>query len=224
MQEDKSCSENMQGRIIAIEGCVGVGKTTWAKALSKTRVAELLLEDFEKNLFLSDFYEDPAGNAFETELNFLLIHYHQLKNIQNPNKREIVTDFTLFKDTIFATLNLNATDVQIFHQLYDHLNRRLRPIDVVVYLRGSNELIMQRIQERNRTIEMKIEVEYFIKLNRAYNEFFTQHTRRGLYIIDADLLDCVKKPELAAKVSQDIDDILTTPIPSNAMNENNIEQ
>jgi deoxyguanosine kinase len=210
----KPFSNNSHSRIIAVEGCIGVGKTTWAEALSKTRRAHLILEEFEKNPFLSAFYENPTDNALETELNFLLIHYHQLKNIQNQNETEIVTDFTLFKDTIFAALNLNVTDAQIFNQLYDHLDRRLRPIDVIVYLCGSDQLVMQRIQERNRTVELKIEMDYFIKLNRAYNEFFAQYRRGSLYVIDADSWDCVKEPELAAKVSRDIDGILATTISS----------
>jgi deoxyguanosine kinase len=208
----KSPEENRLGRIIAVEGCIGVGKTTWAKALSKTRGAHLVLEEFEKNPFLSAFYENPVGNALETELSFLLIHYHQLKNMQNRCGIELVTDFTLFKDTIFAALNLNATDVQIFNQLYDNLDRRLRPMDAVIYLCGSDDLVVQRIQERNRKIEMKIDMHYFIKLNHAYNNFFTQHHRGTLYIVDADLWDCVKEPELAAKISQDINDILATSV------------
>jgi deoxyguanosine kinase len=210
----KSSGENQLGRIIAVEGCIGVGKTTWAEALSKTRSAKLVLEEFEKNPFLSAFYGNPGGNALETELNFLLIHYHQLKNLQSQNETEIVTDFTLHKDTIFSDLNLNETDVQIFHQLYDYLNRKLRPIDAVLYLRGSDELIVRRIQERSRSVEMKIGVDYFIKLNQAYNEFFAQYHNSELYIIDADLWDCVKEPELAAKVSRNIDGILATPISS----------
>jgi deoxyguanosine kinase len=213
-QVNRPILNNGLRRIIAVEGCVGVGKTTWAKALSKTRSAQLVLEEFEKNPFLSAFYENPTDNALETELNFLLIHYHQLKNIQNQKATETVTDFTLFKDAIFAGLNLNTTDVQVFNQLYDHLDRRLRPIDVIVYLRGSDELVVRRIQERNRTVELKIEMDYFIELNRTYNEFFAQYRRGSLYVIDADLRDCVKEPELTAKISRDIDGILATTISS----------
>src|SRR5438552_2276428 len=142
------------GRLIAVEGCIGVGKTTWAKAIAEARNAKLALEEFDKNPFLEAFYADRPGNALETELHFLLVHFHQLKNIQKQKSRETVADFALFKDTIFSQLNLKGGEEnEIFKRLYHVLAKRLDRPDLVIYLRGSNDLILNRIQQRNRALE-----------------------------------------------------------------------
>src|ERR1035437_4700187 len=93
--------------LIAIEGCVGAGKSTVVKGLAAFRSSKLLLEDFESNPFLRAFYEDPVGNAVETEFAFLFLHFHQLKGqVEAASRSEVIADFHLGKDLLYADLNL----------------------------------------------------------------------------------------------------------------------
>lgn len=111
---------------IAIDGCIGVGKTTLATKLADVRKAHVLLEEFEKNPFLSDFYSDPIAHVLETELQFLLLHYHQLKKIPQTSAHETITDFTFLKDLVFAEMNFrDGAEKAMFIQLYEFLLDRL---------------------------------------------------------------------------------------------------
>jgi len=194
-------------RHIAVEGCIGVGKTTWARALASARQGCLILEEFDKNPFLTAFYADPAGNVIETELQFLLTHYHQLKQFpKRANETaEMFTDFTFFKDAIFAESNLiDPADKGMFDTLYSFLSAKLRAPDLVIYLRGSDRLILDRIRQRGRSTEMQADSAYFVRLNHAYERFFSRFNG-PVSMIDADLFDCIKQPESVNGVSKVID-------------------
>jgi len=176
---------------IAIDGCIGVGKTTLATQLANARKASLLLEEFEKNPFLTDFYSDPAAHVLETELQFLLLHYHQLKSILRTSARETISDFTFIKDLVFAETNFQvAEEKTMFNQLYDFLLARLPAPDLVIYLKGSDDLIIERIRRRNRAIEQVIDVNYFKKLNGAYETHFLR-LKGPVHVINADKFDCL---------------------------------
>src|SRR6266478_1116125 len=128
---------------IAVEGCVGVGKTTLATRLASARKSTLVLEEFDKNPFLEEFYLDPTENVFETEMEFLLLHYHQLKNLSKT--RETITDFTFIKDMVFAQTNItDEAEKEIFIELYQFLLARLPKPDLIIYLKGSDDLIIER--------------------------------------------------------------------------------
>ena len=190
---------------IAIDGCIGVGKTTLATKLADARKANLVLEDFEKNPFLSDFYLDPAAHVLETELQFLLLHYHQLKKIPQTPAGETITDFTFFKDMVFAEMNFrDAAEKAVFNRLYEFLLWRLPAPDLVIYLRGSDDLVIERIRQRNRSIEQVIDVDYFKKLNKAYADHFSR-LKGPIYAINADDFDCVNDPEALHSICAAID-------------------
>lgn len=189
---------------IAIDGCVGVGKTTLATKLAEFRKATLVLEEYEKNPFLSDFYRDPIKNALETEMGFLLVHYHQLKEIRKSTA-ETITDFTFQKDLIFGELNFHEkAEKEMFERLYEFLHVRLSSPDLVIYLKGSEELIISRIRNRGRDVEQTIDPGYFRKLKRAYDEAFMKR-RENVHIIDADNFDCLNDRTALAQVSSLID-------------------
>jgi deoxyguanosine kinase len=191
---------------IAVEGCVGVGKTTLATKIAEFRKTTLLLEEFEKNPFLSDFYKDPIKNVFETEMHFLLLHYHQLKELRNASK-EIITDFTFEKDQIFAELNFREkSERKVFDGLYEFLKERLPQPDLILYLKGSEDLIIGRIRNRARKIEQVIDEDYFRNLKRAYDRVFLN---RGdhIHVVDADHFDCLNNPAALENISLLIDSI-----------------
>jgi deoxyguanosine kinase len=191
---------------IAIEGCIGVGKTTLATKLAAFRKSVLILEEFEKNPFLGAFYRDPIGNVFETEMQFLLVHYHQLKELPG-SARESITDFTFAKDLIFGDLNFRVeSEKKIFVQLYEFLLPQLPAPDLVIYLKGSDDLIIDRIRRRNRSIEQTIDMEYYKKLKRAYDEVFLQ-SASNVHVIDADHFDCINDSMAVGNVSSVINSL-----------------
>jgi deoxyguanosine kinase len=151
---------------VAIEGCIGAGKTTVGKLVAQRIGANFIGEDAERNSFLSKFYADPPRYAFETELSFLLIHFHQLRHRENSEL--VVTDFTLGKDRVFAQMNLAARDMKCFEQLFVELNERLAPPEVVVFLRADPVLCLDRIRARAIPCEQNISVEYLAALEVEY--------------------------------------------------------
>lgn len=195
-------------RHIAIEGCIGAGKTTWARKLSEARNSKHLLEDFDLNPFLPAFYKDPEANLLETELNFLLIHYHQLKNLRSAVNGEVISDFAFLKDKIFALNNIkDPSEMQVFDTLYLHLEEKLRQQDAIIFLKASDELVCKRIAIRNREIEQEIDTSYYSNLNATYNRFFQEY-KGPVLVVDADRIDCISDPSSVDLVSNQIDNLL----------------
>lgn len=193
---------------IAVEGCVGVGKTTLATQLAQLRSARLVLEEFEKNPFLPEFYADQRQHVFETEMQFLLLHYHQLKGVCQRSEGETITDFTFFKDLVFANNNLLETsEKEMFVNLYEFLLTRLREPEVIIYLKGSDGLIEERIRKRSRSMEAEVDMGYFRRLRKAYDEFFLQCGHR-VHVIEADSFDCLRDTTALKAVSGAIDSLL----------------
>lgn len=190
---------------IAVEGCIGIGKTTLARKLARARKSELLLEAFAQHPFLPDFYANPAAHAFQTEMHFVLLHYHQLRSLEQKADTETFTDFTFYKDRVFADLTLTrAAERSIFSRLYSLLLRRLRAPDMIIYLTGTDGLIIQRLQARNRSIESKIDPGYLRRLKRKLDDSFLRK-RQNVLVIDADSFDCIKHPKLVGELSSEID-------------------
>jgi deoxyadenosine/deoxycytidine kinase len=192
--------------LIAIEGCLGVGKSTVAKGLAYFRGSGILLEDFESNPFLRAFYKDPASTAMETEFAFLLLHFHQLKtNAQSIGKGEIVSDFHLGKDLIYADLNLpDPRARETFRDLYALCLEKAPVPDLLVLLSSSDDLLIRRIRERDRDFEQQVDADYYASINAAYEEFFSRYEGRKISIAMNDW-DFVKKPELYSMLSKLVD-------------------
>lgn len=190
---------------ISIEGCIGSGKTTIAKLLAVERNSNLILEQFEDNPFLKQFYSDPSKYALETELAFILIHYHELfHDFPEVKDSDCISDFHVAKDLIFAEMNLDSENLIIFENLYTSLTERLPVPDVVVCLQCSDKLLLKRIEERKRNIETHTTPQYFIKLNRLYKEYFKKMELPKI-CVDMDDRDFVEDSSQIEWLSERID-------------------
>lgn len=185
----------MRPFFLAIEGAIGVGKTTLARLLQPRFEAELLLEAFEENPFLSDFYADRARYAFQTQMFFLLSRYRQQQVAPAALARSpLIADYTFAKDSLFARMNLAGDELDVYGQLYDVLADRTPVPDLVVYLRADTDLLMFRIAMRDRSFEREMDRTYIEDLRQAYEEHFSTYTQTPLLIIDANDLDYVQDP------------------------------
>jgi deoxyadenosine/deoxycytidine kinase len=185
----------MQSFFLAIEGVIGVGKTTLARLLQPRFGAELLLEAFEENPFLSDFYADRARYAFQTQMFFLLSRYRQQQAAPTLLRHgPLVADYTFAKDSLFAQMNLAGDELDVYGQLYNVLADRTPPPDLVVYLRADTDLLMLRIAMRDRAYEREMDRAYIEALRQAYERHFSNYTRTPLLIVDAQDLDYVQDP------------------------------
>ncbi|MGH2581970.1 MAG: deoxynucleoside kinase [Anaerolineales bacterium] len=163
---------------ISIEGVIGVGKTTLARLLQERFQAEILLEVFEENPFLTKFYEDRARYAFQTQIFFLLSRYHQ-QNRAVPEilqtGKNLITDYTFAKDALFARINLQGDELEMYYNVHDALAEKIPLPDLVVYLAADTRVLMQRIAQRDRPYERSMEQSYIATLNEAYEDFFDNY-------------------------------------------------
>ena len=180
-------------KYIAIEGVIGAGKTTLAKKIKDKLNAELILEQFEANPFLENFYSDRKRFAFQTQMFFLINRFKQQEvlNQENLFTDFYVCDYTFEKDRIFAYLNLNGEELKLYESIFPLLARNLRKPDLVVYLQSSVERLMFNIKKRSRRIEKNLTRSYIEELSEAYNHFFFRYNSTPLLIVNSTEIDFV---------------------------------
>ena len=184
---------------IAIEGVIGVGKTTLARLLQHSFDAEILLEVFEENPFLSDFYSDRERYAFQTQIFFLLSRYHQQRRTVHEMLaagKHLLADYTFAKDALFARINLKGDELDMYYKVHEALAEKIEKPNLLVYLQASTDTLMQRIATRDRPYERQMERSYIHELNLAYDDFFSKpfdHT--PVLTIDTNSLNIVQTPE-----------------------------
>ena len=184
---------------IAIEGVIGVGKTTLARMLQPAFEAEILLEVFEENPFLSDFYSDRARYAFQTQIFFLLSRYHQQRRgvtaIVETGK-SLFSDYTFAKDSLFAQINLKGDELEMYNRVHEALAEKIVMPDLLVYLQATTDTLMQRIAMRDRSYERNMERGYIEELNQAYESFFsTSYKETPVLTIDTNPLNIIHNPK-----------------------------
>jgi deoxyguanosine kinase len=184
-------------RYIAIEGVIGAGKTTLAKMLGELLDAKVVLERFEENPFLKDFYKDPDRYAFQTQIFFLLTRYKQQRELGQADlfHRFLVTDYIFEKDKIFAYLNLQDEELKLYETLVSSIQHNIVNPDLVVYLQSSVPRLMENIRRRGRDFEANMQESYIRDLNEAYNYFFFRYRTTPLLIVNSTELDFVSNRE-----------------------------
>jgi deoxyguanosine kinase len=190
---------------IAIEGGIGVGKTTLVRLLYPRFQASQQLEAFDKNPFLSDFYADRTRYAFQTQIFFLLSRYRQQQTIPEALRRKaLISDYFFAKDKIFAYLNLKGDELIMYDRLYDALSERIRQPDLVVYLRAETDTLMARIAMRDRPYERQMDRSYIAALRHRYDEYFASYDATPLLTIETDDLDFVRNTEDLSEIESRI--------------------
>ena len=179
---------------IAIEGPIGVGKTSLAQLLSKELGARLVLEDFEDNPFLSDFYNDPERFGFQTQLFFLLQRYRQQQDLRQVDmfQKLLITDYMFVKDRLFASLNLGDKEMQLYDTVASLLERNIIRPDIVIYLQADTDVLTKNIEKRGRNMEKDVTWEYIDALNQVYTEYFFRYQDTPLVIINTNNIDFVE--------------------------------
>ena len=191
---------------IAIEGVIGAGKTSLATKLHQELGGKLVLEEFEENPFLEDFYRDPKHYAFQTQIFFLLSRFKQQEKIRQYDLFEqlIIADYMFYKDRIFANLNLSEKELALYDMVARVLEKRIVKPDLAIYLRASTDRLMKNIAKRGRSYEKHIQREYIEALNHSYDEFFWRYEETPLLIINTENLDFVNNEEHFQRILNEI--------------------
>ena len=184
-------------RYIAVEGPIGVGKTSLTKRLAETFNYETLLEKSDENPFLDRFYENPRQHALSTQLFFLFQRAQQIQDLRQEDLFEPVrvADFLIEKDQLFAQQNLDADEYELYLKVYQHLIIDSPIPDMVIYLQAPIRTLLDRIKKRGIKAEQFIELGYLENLNHAYTEFFHYYNSSPLLIVNSAEIDLVNNDE-----------------------------
>ncbi len=181
---------------IAVEGVIGVGKTSFASMLAERLGADVLHEEVLENPFLADFYRNRRRYAFSCQLFFLLSRFRQQQQLLTRDlfAQKIVADYLFAKDSIFASVNLSDRELELYHRIEPLLARDVPQPDLVIYLQASTPVLLARIRKRNLPFERTIDAAYVEMLNKAYNYFFFDYHDTPLLVVRTDEIDFVNNP------------------------------
>lgn len=182
---------------IAIEGPIGVGKTTLVERLAERLDANTVLEEWASNPFLKSFYEGSGGAPFQAELFFLLSRYRQQQElVQRKLFSEItISDYVFEKSRLFAYLNLDDSELLIYDKLFGLLAEGVPKADLVIYLQAPTEVLLQRIRGRGRSEEAQLSEEYLAEVNRAYAHYFFHYATTPLLVVNTQDVDFARRDD-----------------------------
>jgi deoxyguanosine kinase len=187
----------MTGRpLIQFEGPIAAGKTTLATMLSQHSGSELILEDFEGNEFLADFYHSRERWSLAMQLSFLTSRHAQLRTVIRPLSRTVVVDYSYLKDGIFARILLQGRELRLFEQVLAGFRPNVARPDLIVYLDGTNEVLLERIRKRNRRYEAVIDGGYLDTLRRAYEKDLLSSSDENVLRYDTSRLNLASEAEM----------------------------
>jgi deoxyguanosine kinase len=196
-------------RYIAIEGPIRVGKSTLANIIGDRLNAQRVMEP-ENNPFLRAFYEGKRGAGFQAQFAFLIRRFEQLRNLEvGPKSQKIVVaDYIFEKDKIFAYINLNDAELEVYNRYYQYFREQLPVPDLVIYLQASPEVLKKRLRKKNAPEEVSVSDDYIEEVVRAYEHFFFHYTSSDLLVVNTSEIDFVERhsdlQELLRRVSEPI--------------------
>jgi deoxyguanosine kinase len=184
-------------RYVAVEGAIGVGKTTLVERLAERLEGAALLDEWSANPFLKGFYDGVQGAAFQVELFSLLSRYRQQQEIQQRNlfARVTIADYVFERSRLFAYLNLDDSELMLFERLWALLAEGVLRPDLVIYLQAPTEVLTERIRGRGRPQENGLSEEYLGEVNRAYNHYFFHYGHTPLLVVNTEHVDFAHRPE-----------------------------
>ena len=188
---------------VVIEGNIGSGKTTLTKLLAEQWNTRIMLEEFKDNPFLPKFYENPKQHGFALELSFLAERYHQKRDELNRTdlfKPGIICDYSFAKSLVFARINLDPDEFELYQNLFSIIHGRLPKPDLLLFLYCSPEKSLRQIKQRGREYEQDISLDYLANINKGYLEFFRQQTGTKIVVLNTDDLDFVKSESDLEKI------------------------
>jgi deoxyadenosine/deoxycytidine kinase len=196
-------------RYVAVDGPIGVGKTTFCRLLADRIDGHLILEEASGNPFLREFYRNRERLAFQTQVFFLLSRYAQQRELLEYDlfMKKVVADYTFEKDFLFASINLSEPELAIYRQIAGLLQQKLPKPDLVVFLTASVEVLMERIRRRNIDYERSIDVEYLEQVVESYNYHFFHYNATPLLVIKTDQLDFVENSKHLKEIFDQIADM-----------------
>ena len=182
---------------IVVEGPIGVGKTSLARRLAQSFETDLVLEGSDENPFLERFYEDPRAGALPAQLFFLFQRARQIEAMRQADMFQPVrvADFMMEKDHLFAELTLDAEELKLYQQVYDHVTVDAPVPDLVIYLQAPEDVLLKRIAKRGIRYERKIDAEYLRRLSEAYARLFLDYEAAPLLIVNAAHINLVDNDE-----------------------------
>ncbi|UCG62936.1 MAG: deoxynucleoside kinase [Candidatus Zixiibacteriota bacterium] len=185
--------ESFEAKYIAVEGVIGVGKTTFAQMLAERIDAELINEEVLENPFLIDFYKNRKRFAFSCQLYFLISRFQQQQGlmVRDLFAQRIVADYLFAKDSIFASVNLSDRELALYNRIAPVLLSDIPRPDLVIYLQASTPTLLKRVQRRNFSFEKSIDYDYIEVLNKAYDYYFFNYTETPLLVVKTDQIDFV---------------------------------
>jgi deoxyadenosine/deoxycytidine kinase len=190
---------------IAVEGAIGVGKTTLARALGRALNARVILEESEANPFLRHFYENPKRYAFQTQLFFLASRYKQQQEIYQRDlfHQTTVSDYLFEKDSIFASIALSEEELRLYHRIASYLRSGIPRPSIAILLQASVESLMERVRKRGHDFEAPMQLDYLRVVVETYNRHFFDYSAAPLLIVNTDEVNCAEDPaELAGLIEQ----------------------
>ena len=196
-------------RFLVVEGPIGVGKTSLVQLLAPRLGAATLLESAEENPFLPAFYRDMRGTAFQVQMFFLLHRYRQQQELAQFDlfRQTLICDYLFAKDKIFAYLTLDEPELALYEKVHELLEVRVPKPDLVVYLQGSTEVLLQRIALRGKPYERDMDRQYLEDLNGAYNHFFFHYNGSPLLVVNTNDLDFVNRKQDLEDLVKQIEDV-----------------
>jgi len=185
----------LDSRFIAIEGCIGAGKTSLVNLLGKQFDAQVVRELDSENPFISKFYQDRDSFGFQTQVFFLLNRYKQYTGLSQRDlfSSVVLVDYLFHRDRLFASLNLKDQELKLYDQIYSLLSNKVPTPDLVIFLQASTDILRSRVEKRGREYEAYMDPSYLDSVNKSFNNYFFYYAETPLLVINTNEIDFVDK-------------------------------